>query len=405
MHNVFSALFLLALIVGIVPPGVAAYPAAYVAMAIAAIGLIWLGWPERAALRHPMALAILGAIVLLGATIPFVYRSDADLMAPVFVLPMLTAIGLGMIGRRAGYVPEPAVFSTICLLAVAIAVIGGAYEAFALQVGRVGLGNNPIHYGSLAAMAGGLSVIGITATTSPWRYVFVAGPILGVAATALSGSRGPLAGALAMAGIAMLYLLIRDWRDRVLRFSILAALLAGAGLLLVLMSQGSARVGGLLSAMDIFRFTGGSDDIRAALFASALHALKSSPVFGLGFGQLMDTARALYPEFAEVHQLENLHADWANFATMAGGMGLFAWLLLLLAPLGLLLDARARADRPILLGVLVLVTGQAALGVSNAMFGVLPQMVLYAVALGYLFARARRLGDRAATPYILSPMP
>lgn len=397
MQNVFSALFLLALIVGIMPPGIAAYPAAYASMSIAAIGLVTLGWPERAALRQPMALAILGAIVLLGATIPFVYRGEADLMAPVLVLPMLTAIGLGMLGRRAKYVLEPVIFSIICLIAVVIAVIGGAYEAFVLQVGRVGLGNNPIHYGSLAAMVGGLTVIGIVATTSPWRYVFVAGPILGVAATALSGSRGPLAGALAMAGIAMLYLLIGEWRNRALRLSILSALLAGAGLLLVLMSQGSARVGGLLSAMDIFRFTGGSDDIRAALFASALHALKSSPVYGLGFGQLMDTARALYPEFAEVQSLENLHADWANFAAMAGSMGLFAWILLLLAPLTLLLDARARADRPLVLGALVLVTGQAALGVSNAMFGVLPQMVLYAVALGYLFARARRLSDGATT--------
>lgn len=397
MQNVFSALFLLALIVGIMPPGIAAYPAAYASMSIAAIGLVTLGWPERAALRRPMALAILGAIVLLGATIPFVYRGEADLLAPVLVLPMLTAIGLGMLGRRAKYVPEPVIFSIICLIAVVIAVIGGAYEAFVLQVGRVGLGNNPIHYGSLAAMVGGLTVIGIVATTSPWRYVFVAGPILGVAATALSGSRGPLAGALAMAGIAMLYLLIGEWRNRALRLSILSALLAGAGLLLVLMSQGSARVGGLLSAMDIFRFTGGSDDIRAALFASALHALKSSPVYGLGFGQLMDTARALYPEIVAIQSLENLHADWANFAAMAGSMGLFAWILLLLAPLTLLLDSRARADRPLVLGTLVLVTGQAALGISNAMFGVLPQMVLYAVALGYLFARARRLSDGATT--------
>ncbi|MBE7733387.1 O-antigen ligase family protein [Devosia faecipullorum] len=397
MHNVFSALLLLALIAGIVPPGAAAYSGAYVSMGIAAIGLVALGRPDRAVLHHPMALAILGAIVLLGATIPFVYRGEADLMAPVFVLPMLTAIGLGMIGKRAGYVPGPVLFALICLIAVSIALAGGAYEAFVLQMGRVGLGNNPIHYGSLAAMVGGLSVIGVVATTSPWRYIFVIGPILGVAATALSGSRGPLAGALAMAGIAMLYLLIGGWRDRVLRFSILGALLAGAVVLLVVMSEGSDRVSGLLNAMDIFRFTGGSDDIRAALFASALHALKSSPVFGLGFGQLMDTARALYPDFAQVHQLENLHADWANFAAMAGGIGLFAWLLLLLAPLTLLLDETARADQPIALGALILVTGQATLGVSNAMFGVVPQTMLYAVALGYLFARARRLSDRAAT--------
>jgi len=393
MNIVLGALFLLALIIGTLPPGRAAYPASYAVMAIGTIGLVSLGWSERSALRHPVALSILCAIALLSATVPLVYRSELDLMAPVFVLPMLTTIGMGFIGRATRWMPGPTLFAIICLLAVTIAAIGGAYQALALNAGRVGLGNNPIHYGSLAAMVGGLSILGIVSTKSPWRYIFILGPILGVAATVLSGSRGPMASALGMTAVASIYLLISEWKDRVLRFSILTALIIGVGAMLYLMLTSSYRVTALLNAMDIFRFTGGSDDIRAALFSSAAHAFQSSPLYGLGFGQLMVTAQTLYPEFREIHRLENLHADWANFAAMSGGMGLLAWLLLLLAPLSLMFNPSVRADRPTALGAIILVTGQTALGVSNAMFGVLPQTVLYAVALGYLFARALKLPE------------
>jgi hypothetical protein len=101
----------------------------------------------------------------------------------------------------------------------------------------------------------------------------------------------------------------------------------------------------------------------------------------------MLAAQHLYPEQALVFKLDNLHADWANFVVMAGGVGLFAWLILLLSPLLLLMSPLARKDRALLLGAVLLTSGQAVLGISNAMFGVLPQTMVYAVVLGYFFAR------------------
>jgi O-antigen ligase len=141
--------------------------------------------------------------------------------------------------------------------------------------------------------------------------------------------------------------------------------------------------------LDIFCFTGGSDDIRAALYASALEILKTSPLVGVGLGQIMLTAETMFPNLVVGTRLENLHADWANFVAMGGTLGLLAWLQLLAAPLLLLVDRRARDDRPIVLGAILLATGQFSLGVSNATFGILPQTVIYAVALGYFLVRAR----------------
>lgn len=57
---------------------------------------------------------------------------------------------------------------------------------------------------------------------------------------------------------------------------------------------------------------------------------------------------------------------------MAGTLGLLAWLLLLAAPLLQLLDRGARQDRPVLLGAILLTTGQLTFGgVSNVTFGIL----------------------------------
>ena len=66
------------------------------------------------------------------------------------------------------------------------------------------------------------------------------------------------------------------------------------------------------------------------------------------------------------------------------------WAALLAAPLLLLRDPQTRQDRPIVLGAALLSTGQLVLGVSNATFGILPQTVIYAVALGYFLVCARR---------------
>src|SRR5690606_18027981 len=162
----------------------------------------------------------------------------------------------------------------------------------------------------------------------------------------------------AMAGVGLVMLTIWLWRENIFRWSLIAAVLAGVAAVSFLVGTGNPRVLGLAeSALNIFRFTGGTDDIRAALYTSSLHALAQSPLYGHGLGQLMLTVQAMFPEQAEAFTLENLHADWANLSVMAGIPGLLAYLLLLAAPLLLLLKPEIRKDRPIVLGALLLTTG------------------------------------------------
>jgi O-antigen ligase len=386
-----SALLMIAIAAIILPPGYPAYFGVYVTLGAALLALLGYGWRERATYSHPTSLAILAAIVLVSGALPFVYRGVQDLLAPVLILPMLTTIALGVLARPARWVPGPTIFASICLAGSLIALIGGAYEHFVLGVYRPGLGNNPIHYASLAAMSGCLAMVGVVSGTAQWRYLFLLGPVFGLGSAVIADSRGPMLGALAMTAVGMLALTVWLWRDRLFRIALLFCLAIAIGGAVYLVGSGNARIAGILqSGLDIFRFTGGSDDIRAALYASAIEILRTSPLVGVGLGQIMLTAETMFPELVAGTGLENLHADWANFAAMAGVMGLLAWLLLLAAPLLLLLDHRARQDRATLLGALLLTTGQFALGVSNATFGILPQTVIYAVALGYFLARTRR---------------
>lgn len=387
-----SLLLILVLAATILPPGYPAYVGAYIAMGAALVLPLACAWRERAVVRHPTAFAVLTAIVLVAVAVPFVYKGERDLLAPVLMLPMLSTIALGMAGRDVKYMPGPIVFASLCLAGVTIALVGALYEHLVLGIYRPGLGNNPIHYGSLAAMSGGLALVGVVAGASRWRYVFLLGPAFGVATAVISDSRGPMIGALAIAAVGTLLLLAWLWREREFRFAVLAVIgLATVGAL-TLTSGVNIRVTGVLqNGLNIFLFTGGPDDIRAALYSSALEILRMSPIYGVGLGQIMETVQRLYPEQGEAFTLENLHADWANFAAMAGGLGIIAWLLLLSAPLFLLIDTNIRRDRPIVLGAVLLFIGQLTLGVSNTTFGILPQTATYAVMLGYLLARARRL--------------
>ncbi|WP_186766994.1 O-antigen ligase family protein [Devosia ginsengisoli] len=384
-------MLLIAIAAAILPPGYPAYVGAYISLAIAFLALLCYGRAEWSIVKQPTSTDILIAIALVTATVPFVYRSEADLFAPVLLLPMLTTIALGLLARPANWIPSPSFFAWLCLLSSLIALLGGAYEHFVLGVHRPGLGNNPIHYGSLAAMIGGLALVGVVYGTSPRRYLFLLGPVFGLAAAMISDSRGPMVGAMAITIVGLVILLFWLWRERFYRYSMLASLAAGIGFV-AWIGTGSNRIAHTLdSALNIFRFTGGPDDIRAALYTSAVEVLKTSPIVGVGLGQIMDTAQVLFPGQPETHTLDNLHADWANFAAMGGSFGLLAWILLLAAPLMLLANARVRQDRPIVLGAILLFVGQFTLGISNATFGILPQTTVYAVSLGYFLARARRL--------------
>jgi O-antigen ligase len=223
-----------------------------------------------------------------------------------------------------------------------------------------------------------------------WRYVFLLGPVLGVSGVFLSGTRG--------AGVAVITILIaltpvfvlwsrRDWRFlvAVFGFSVL-------GTVLFNLSPHGHR-----AATGIFAFISGVlsgdfsviDQQRTEMLNGALAAFRESPIWGHGWGDMMGAAERHYPaESRFIGDYDHLHSDIANFAVIGGILGLAAYALLICAPILTAFLCRSQWRFPaIILGVNTSV-GYFSLGLTNAMFGILPQTVLYTALLGWILLLA-----------------
>lgn len=72
--NFASLLLAFAVVAAILTPGYPAYIGAYAALVASIVAMLVYGWRERATFAHPTAHAILGAIGLIVATVPFDFQ-------------------------------------------------------------------------------------------------------------------------------------------------------------------------------------------------------------------------------------------------------------------------------------------------------------------------------------------
>jgi len=386
MRNTTTYLCAALLLSGLVLAGIAAYVAAYVTMAVMLVGLTRRSTGQSSRQLLPVYGTIALGYALIVATLPFVYRSPLDLLAPLALVPMVLLPGVEKLLSSAPRRFTAVMFASLCLAGAALAVAAGIAEMLILHPTRVGVWNNPIHFASLTMLLGFMALVGIPENPSRLRLLYLGGPLLGMVAAFLSGSRGPTFALGLMGLVSFPFLLLWAPRDR----RPLAILAAGMIALVVALSAlGRSRAASVVEAIaSIWQngLAGAGDVIRSAMYQSAQRAFEQSPVFGHGFGQIMSAAMAVAsPEQRELMAgYDTLHSDIANFAVLAGTIGLLAYAAFILAPLGLL-----RTSTPaVRLGATILSSGYFALGLTNGMFGLLPQTVLYAMLLGCLCALA-----------------
>lgn len=385
--------------------GTLPFIADYVVIAVGLAGLVMGLRARSSALRDPAALALYLAIGLLALAVPFTYRSPGDLLPLVACLPILAAPGVAALldGDRVWLTKR--IVPMLCLFGAASAAALGVWEAFVVAAQRAGGTNNPIHYAGIATILGYLALTGALSSTSRWRLVYLLGPALALASVVFSGSRGPLLTWAVLAALS-LPVLIAGFRHRGLALATVAVAAAGVAIF-AFVGQDTLVVRRIMRMVQHAVTSAGSGDLtaifgndpgRVAMYDAAWQAFLSSPMVGIGFGQVLPLARELYPGLAGLQTLEHLHSDIADFAAASGVLGLLALALMLGAPILLLRDHAARQRPELILGVVVLVVGYIVLGLTNAMFGVLPQTALYGLGLGYLMALARRANLRTAEP-------
>ena len=149
------------------------------------------------------------------------------------------------------------------------------------------------------------------------------------------------------------------------------------------------RLGGDVVALFTGSTTDGAIGERLYMYLSAWNALLASPWHGYGMIDFTTSAAQFAPPGPGYPPSSHLHNDIADFAVIGGMLGLLSYVLLLVAPLAGGLATRGR-NRPaaIYLGAVAGV-GYFSMGLTNAMFGILTQTVVYGVILALIAALAQ----------------
>lgn len=383
----------LALVCGLSLPALSPFTSAYVALvAVILCGFLFTrSLPE--VIAHPTYLALILACVLLSATLPFVWRGPAEIMIVLWMLPIPLAGGLVAALLDEPHFGAPNLIGAFCLVGAFGAMIIGVYDALALEISRVGGASNPIHFGGVATILGFASLAGLFQNSSRWRYMFLLGPLFGIIAVILSGSRGPIL-SVALLFIAIMPLIIYWFRHIWLFWAapLVLGLGIAAGVLIIAPEQTQYLSRAVTSVQAAVLFVGenglepltarpeGIDEStfqRLIFLYGAYQAFLESPLVGHGAGQMVSAAAVYFPvgyEYLGGH----LHADIANFAVVGGLFAIIAYALILLAPfLALVGMERGERRRAVFLMAVILSVGYLSLGFTNGVLGIFPQTPLY----------------------------
>lgn len=364
------------------------YHAVYVALATAVIviAFYWRVVPQIVRQKPFIVMAL--AFALLIFSLPFHWQGAGDLYFLAAIVPVpLVALGAAVLLHHQPVFARAEVIGALCLTGAAIAALIGINDVYHLGIDRAGGGNNPLHFSAIAVLLGFSALIGFVGSNHPARVIFLTGPAFAMIAAFLSASRGPmLAGAIIM--LVLVPLFVRwFWRSRYFWFSALVP----AGLVVIAWPFAPLGVQDrILTSVDMISnalqsaLSGGAIDAgldfssteRTEMFSAAWGLFLQQPIAGYG-----SSAFAAFFGDAFPGHLEHLHSDVADFAIVAGMLGVLAYVCLLVMPW--MSSKHASWSRPRLVLAIVVTLGTFVLGLTNAVLGILPQTVLVGILLGY----------------------
>lgn len=347
----------------------------------------------RLVLRQPAIVLSGAAGVVLLAALGFTASSPQHIAMIMVLSPLWLAGPHAGLLTRLGARLTPLVIASFALAGAAAGAAIAAYGALVLQLERGGyLVNNPIHLGDLSLMLGFVALVGMLDRRRV-RFVFLLGPVLALTAVWFTGSRGPLVAFVPMLVVAaaVLAAMTLSRRQATTAIAGVVLLIAVAGTSMIGLGLGG-RLGGLGEAA-MALVTGGPTDgaigERLFMYQAAWNAFWASPWFGYGMVDYTISAAPFAPPGPGYPPSGHLHSDLADFAVIGGVLGLISYGLLLAAPLvGALATRGQNRQAALYLGATASV-GYLSMGLTNAMFGILTQTVVYAVILALIAALAQ----------------
>jgi len=319
-------------------------------------------------------------------------RSDY-LLSINFAMFALYPLLAGALQRFAGSGNSSRV-AILALLGAFVALTVAAFQVFIQQYSRAeGYASNAIASATVGLFLGEFALVGLFAVKGARRYLFLLGPLAGIATLLLSQSRGPLIALPALALIALVKLPVR----RVYSWG-LATIVAIVVVGMYLLKPSVFGRFGALPKMAIDILTGQpiaasldtSGNIRYAILQGSIAAFQRSPWIGYGWYEkipVVEKYMAFDVGFGDP-RTGHLHSDILNLGVSAGVVGWIAYGLVLLAPI----VAAATSPRDgqyqgrLFLG-LSLSAGYFCCGVVNMLFGFEFMTTMYvcfaAIFIGY----------------------
>jgi O-antigen ligase len=321
------------------------------------------------------ARAFLAAFVLLAVLFAITADSVSDALR-AFNFTMLLAYGAIalFLRRRAATVTAERVaqLAGLGVLFGFIEVVASALLRASERPTAVNLGPIVLSNGLLAL--GFIALGGVLLRRDRFGWLYCLAPVLAIAATLITGSRGPLIAVPFAAAAAAIFV----WRERFgqsARAALLGigalVLLAVAGAAIVLQGRASTLLGIVGTLLGGGMVADESTRERLVFYSVGWRSFLQSPWIGHGWANIMDSVRPMFAvSDASLAIYPQLHNDLINFAVGAGVIGVLCYLVIITAPLiGAWFSPRDSLRTFRLYGATVLTIVYIGGGLTDLMFG------------------------------------
>jgi O-antigen ligase len=303
----------------------------------------------RVVLRMPHIWLLIGAFVLLGIAAVAVGRFSADSLVVFDFSTLLLAIPICGVFSHARILRANVTLPLLALLGTLVACSVACAQLIFLHDPRPGGWMfNPIYFADLAITLGFIAAAGVLDRVSKWWPVFVLGPILGVSAGILSGTRTSLI--VAGAELVLFAVVGLRRRDRMAAAVLLSVAVLLACMFLMAPAVGLGRVLDLGQVLQGSTPNDGINDAsvgyRVDQYRAAVRAFADAPFFGHGWRHTIQSALNYMPPAARQAAIAggwgHIHNELLNMSVGMGVLGILAWALMMAYPPVALLWARGR---------------------------------------------------------------
>lgn len=290
--------------------------------------------------HNPIDLLFVTAAALPSIAFLFTSEDPGDLLFAFNFVPLLLALPMRWQLQRFARLDSALLIGRLSLAGAGIAVIVSVVQVLILGYERAGPPlMSAFHFADTAMLLGFISLVGVFAPGASRRWLYLLGPVLGVLAALLGGTRGALIAAPVLGFIALAFALALAPARRRTTTLVAAAAVAVAAAMLVFVAAKlgfSRAVDGFSVTQDVIagETVDQSTRERLTMLWGGYQAFLNAPLFGYGWPDMV-TAILPYVPGSEVERMltfRQLHNGLLSFAVGAGIPGVISFLILSVAP-------------------------------------------------------------------------